>query len=595
MVQVNRSFLTCLILLAFLSSLPAALPELFPVDQLRPGLRGQTLTVMQGIEIVSLETEVLGVLKNGLGPGKDLIIGKLVDEKSNLTGAVHGMSGSPLYIDGKLVGALSRRLMQFEKDGHCGFTPIRDMLDVQSRGRGRNDPDKGPSPFWGFGSVPGRDVASSLMDSRLVIKPDTGQWLAVPFSMTGWSESMLSALRPIFSQMAGFLPVAAGSGEHSGTSKKIEIRPGSALSVLLIDGDIRAGGTGTATTVDGNQVTAFGHPMMGIGPTELPLAGAEIITTMPSYSVPHKIANIGPAAGTIWQDRLSAISGEVGRLPEMARYEIRRQHEKQARPCMKGTFVKEEWLAPQLLMMLMAQSVMEEQDFSREATVRMAGEIRFKGLPSLTIKGLYSGGQEQRVSALMDQMIPLSNLYQSFPRQIEVESLTLSVETYERSSEWVVETLNVRTKKLKKGEKIESLVRLKDGSGRKRLEEVSLEVPEELKGTAFQLRVSSGRQLQSAEKNLLKTGGIARAADYLNAMNTFFEQDVLYFQIITQEQGVLSRNHTQLGLPYSVGQVMRDSDHEAVQTLSTAKVWQQQEIRLPGVVTGSLELGMEME
>jgi len=576
-------------------TLYAALPELFPVEDLRPGLRGKTHTVMQGTEIITLETEILGVLKNGLGPGKDLIIGKLIDEKSSLTGAVHGavhgMSGSPLYIDGKLVGALSRRLMQFEKDGHCGFTPIRDMLDVQNRGREKKDFDKGPSPFLAFW---GRGTLNASADLALQIKPDNGQWLAVPLNLSGFSESMISSLRPLFSRMTGFLPVASGSAGPA-SLPITPIRPGSALSVLFIDGDIRAGGTGTATTVDGNKVTAFGHPMMGIGPTELPLAGAEIITTMPSYAVPHKISNIGPAAGTIWQDRLSAISGETGRLPVMATYEIRRKHENEPRPAWKGTFVKEEWLAPQVIMLLMARSLMDQQDFSREATLKLEGELRFKGLPPLSIKGLYSGGSDQRLAAIFDQMAPLMNLYQAFPRQIDVESLTLSVESFERSAQWEVETVNVRNRKLRQGEKIQVLVRLKNGLGGKRLEELSLEVPEELKKTAFRLRVASGSYLQAADANMRGMAGIANASDYLRAVNRLYEPDALYLQAITLEQGVLSRNSPQLGLPYSVGEVVKDSEREALRPFSGAKVWSQRKVRLSGIVSGFRESAMEIE
>src|SRR5580700_4658412 len=111
---------------------PPAQPEILPVDQIKPGMHGLTYTVMKGNEIVPLQTEVVGVAKNALGPGLDLIIGRLVDEKTRLTGAVHGMSGSPLYVDGKLVGALSLRIATFEKDGQCGFTPIADMMKVEN-------------------------------------------------------------------------------------------------------------------------------------------------------------------------------------------------------------------------------------------------------------------------------------------------------------------------------------------------------------------------------------------------------------------------------------------------------------------------------
>jgi hypothetical protein len=583
-----------LLLLGFcLSMLPmlgrAALPELFPVEQLKPGLRGQTYTVLQGTEVVPLETEILGVLANGLGPGKDLIIGKLVDEKSRLTGAVHGMSGSPLYIEGKLVGALSRRLVLFEKDGHCGFTPIRDMLDVAQRKKGGSEPDHWPMAFSRLWNQSGSPALPR-------IKPDMGQHLSIPLSVSGWTEGMLASLSPLFSSMPG-VTLVAGSVGSSGVAraKKIPIQPGSALAVVLIDGDIRAGGTGTTTTVDGNQVTAFGHSMIGLGPTELPLAGAEIITTMPSYLVPHKISNMGVVSGTIWQDRLSAVAGEVGRVPAMAQYEISRRHQNENRPSYQGRFVKNDYLAPRVLSILMATALLDEQDFSTEATLKLSGEIHFKGLPKLRLKGLYSGDVGQRITALMDQLFVVEYLYEHFPKQIEVEKLKLSVESYERAAQWTVESMSVRKKKLKRGEKVQAFFRLKNGKGEKKVEEMELQVPEELKGKSVRLRLMGGDQLQRAERNLRGIAGSANPSDYLSSLGAEFDPQAFYLQITTSEAGVMSRNRAQIGLPYSISQVVDGNRYEALLDFSGVHIWAQTEMKLSGVALGSQEIVMEVE
>lgn len=578
--------------LLFLASvLKASTVENFPVEDIKPGMRGTTLTVMQGTEIISLETELLGVLKNGLGPGKDLIIGKLVDERTRLTGAVHGMSGSPLYVQGKLVGALSRRLMSFEKDGHCGFTPIADMLDVQNRGQGKQLERTGLSPFL---SAWNSQAASAALSKSLTPQLDTGSWLSVPLGMSGWSEGMISSMGELFRGMTGLLPVSSSSS--GGSSKTtIEMKPGSALSVVLIDGDLKAGGTGTATTVDGSRVTGFGHPMMGIGPTELPMAAAEIITTMPSYLVPHKISNIGALCGTIWQDRLSAVSGELGAIPKMAQYEIHKKHEGQNRPSLKGTFVKEEWIAPQLMAMLLARAVMDQQDFSEDSTLQLRGEIVFKGLPKLEIRGLYSGGMSERFRSLFDQLSPLMNLYSSFPKQIEVEAFRVKVETFERASQWQLETLNVREQKLVKGQTVQALLKFKNGLGQARFEEVELSVPEELKQTSFSLRAIAGAQLQAADRTQKNLVGSAQASDLIRALNQYFEPNVLFLQLITNEEGTMSRNQLQLGLPYSVSKIRTGTEAESLRIVSSAKVWTEKRVTMPGVVTGSLKTELEIK
>ncbi|NJK91896.1 MAG: hypothetical protein HC904_08755 [Blastochloris sp.] len=582
-------------LLGLASSLWAAPLALFPADQIRPGMRGQTHTVMQGTEIIVLETELLGVQKDAFGPGRDMIIGKLVDEKTRLTGAVHGMSGSPLYIEGKLVGALSRRLMLFEKDGHCGFTPIADILDVQRRGRGKKEERQGAIPFFRVKTSAGGEMSPEFLPVPAPGSNQMGEWLGVPLSVSGWSDQAGEILNKVFRGLSGAVPVmASGPGQGKAIAAS-EIRPGSPLSVLLVDGDIRMGGTGTATTVDGNKITAFGHPMLGVGSTELPLAGAEIITTMPSYYMPHKIANIGTAVGTLWQDRLSCIAGELGPIPQQAAYHVTRRHEDEKRPEWKGSFVKEEWLAPRIMVLLMMRSLMDAQDMSLEATFRLEGELRFKGLPPMKISSVLSGGFEERFFEVLMQMMPVAQLYEQFPKQIEVESFDLKVESFERASQWEVETVQVREAELKPGQTVKALIRLKNGRGETRLEECELKLPEELKRGNFQLRAMSGNALQQQSRRLRNVAGATSPAQFIQSHQEFFSANQLYVQVVTQQSGVVSRNRVQLGLPYSIGQVTRQNEQVGVADVVGQRVWTQQEIRLNGVVRGGEEIRLEIK
>ncbi|HEY8965958.1 MAG TPA: sporulation protein SpoOM, partial [Candidatus Methylacidiphilales bacterium] len=287
---------------------PAQVPtptRLIPTSEIKPGMHGVSYTVLQGSEIVPLDTEILGVAENALGPGYDLIIGKLVDPKSALVEAVHGMSGSPLYIDGRLAGALSRRLTQFEKDGHCGFTPIADMLRVEGpdgKGTFASRAAKGEAsepPFSVEGLLRGQ-IAGAVASPGFAA-------LGVPLSVTGLSAELTGKVLKSFGMEAsGWIPVSGGSRSEARLAKA-ELQPGSPVSAVLMTGDLAAAGTGTLTWRDGDRVLAFGHPMLGVGRSAWGLAPAEIITTIPSYLYPHKLANTGPVVGTIVQDRLSAV------------------------------------------------------------------------------------------------------------------------------------------------------------------------------------------------------------------------------------------------------------------------------------------------
>jgi len=436
MCPVLRISAALMLSLALLVSELHAVPEFFPLSEIKPGMKGTVYTVMQGSEVVPIEAEILGILDGGLGPGRDMIIGKLVDEKTKLTGAVHGMSGSPLMINGKLAGALSRRLGAFEKDGHCGFTPAKDMQDVSRRGH-RDDSDM------------------RLPESSLVVTP-----LTVSGGANGWGilEEKLKEWFP------GTLPVVGG-----GAGKKPKELPpleaGSAMAVVLMDGDITVASTGTVTWVDGDQVVAFGHAMFGLGPTEFPIAPAEIITVLPSYLRPYKIANAGTINGTLDQDRHSAVSGRVGPVPDMAKYKIERKHNNEVRPIWEGRLVKHHLVAPQLIATLASNAMMDAQDVSGDFSMRSETRVKFTGLDEYVMEGYYSGGQMDRIIGMFDQLIPLMQLMGKYGRELELESVQLNVETIETRRSWVISSMDTESSEVEVGKELNFIIKLKNVLG----------------------------------------------------------------------------------------------------------------------------------
>jgi hypothetical protein len=304
-------------------SAPAAVavedPPIFPLKDIKAGQRARGWTVFEsGKGPEPFEAVVLGVMKGYLGPGEDLIIARLEGKQIERTGVIAGMSGSPVYIDGKLVGAVGYRFGSFTKDAIAGITPIERMLTAAS-------PAADGSP-----ASPRRASSSSSPSSSGGAKagPMTawgrGEPIAVPVSVSGLSPQVLEAFQPLLAER-GYGPVVAAGGASGGTStsKPVRFYAGGPIAGDIIEGDINMGAIGTVTWVKGNRFLAFGHPFMGNGATAMPVANAEIITTVASDAGSWKMGQPTTPVGRLSDDRLHAIAGTMGETPPMVPLTVR--------------------------------------------------------------------------------------------------------------------------------------------------------------------------------------------------------------------------------------------------------------------------------
>ncbi len=282
---------------------------LMPLSDLRAGQKGEVWTVFQGTKPEPFAVEVTGIIQNALGPGKSIILCRMTDPRVQDMGAVAGMSGSPLYIDGKFAGALSYQIQRFETVRYAGFTPAADMDEVADRVGSGTPADLAPPSGDSAPPATSTDADSPFKPMRPV------------FALGGVSPRTASIMAPQFERLGlGVVALGGGSqGSQAGAAAApvTTLRPGDAVSVALTTGDITLAGTGTVSRVDGNRIVAFGHPMMGLGDVQLPMCSAEVVAILPSALESFKIANVGPVIGCISQDRLSAVSGLLGPGPEM--------------------------------------------------------------------------------------------------------------------------------------------------------------------------------------------------------------------------------------------------------------------------------------
>ncbi|SDU08607.1 hypothetical protein SAMN05444156_1876 [Verrucomicrobium sp. GAS474] len=588
--------------LASLTTAQAQVPtptRIMPVKELRTGMHGTTYTVLQGSEIVPLDTEILGVAENGLGPGYDLIIGKLVDPKSAVVEAVHGMSGSPLYVDGRLVGALSRRLTQFEKDGHCGFTPIEDMLRIEGPDRkgtfasrpAKPAPASGEPPFAVAGLIRGTMGAASGGSNG-----SSGfATLGVPLSITGLSAELTGKLLRTFGlEASGWVPVSGGSRSEAGLAKA-ELKPGSPVAAVLMTGDVGMAGTGTLTWREGNRIVAFGHPMMGVGRSAWGMAPAEIITTIPSYLYPHKLSNTGPIVGTIAQDRLSAVGGVIGQMPPTAPYRIARTEEGKALSPLQGTFIADPDYAPLLLTSAIAAAVASGNEEGRAIYLRARGQVTFRNLPPLDLGGVYSGENGDLMAALSSFVSPLQALYRQNWLKPEVAALDLAVEMEQAPRVWTIRDARLETPEVSLGTGdrrvfVEVVLReVNKGIEERRRIEVPL--PAALKGGEIRVRVSGADPIDDAafSRNVASLNDAAGLVALLNRRNLEHRNDRVYVRLETDAPGRTVSGTEMPSLPPSVLAVMGGTDggpSTSTAALSQA-VWAEGSADLPGVVAGT--------
>ncbi len=362
--------------------------EAYPLDQVKPGQKATAWTVFEGSEVEPVPIEIIGVWKNAWGPKQDIILAKMFG-KALRTGVAGGMSGSPVYIDGKLVGAVSLRISVFSPDAICGITPIDLMLEINQFDSSKPADAKTPQTVAGNRAV---NVPDHVLSGALM------QPIETPLTFSGFHESTLRHFGPALQQM-GLRPVmgggAAGANYETKPASdwKSSLQPGQPIVGVLVSGDMNVSGLGTVTYNDGNKVLGFGHPFFNMGPVDMPMAKGEILTVLSSSFQPNKVGNATDIVGALRQDRHSGIQGLLGEQADTipVTVKVRNLAATGSAPREKdfrfNVFVNQKW-TPFLMTMTLFNSISGLNEFSDETTYRLSGQVDLDGLPSINLAGM---------------------------------------------------------------------------------------------------------------------------------------------------------------------------------------------------------------
>jgi hypothetical protein len=496
------------------------------LEDVKPGMRGTGKTVFQGNRIEEFQVEILGTLEN-LGPKQSVILARLSGGPLDRTGVMQGMSGSPVYIDGKLVGAVAMTFA-FSKEPIAGIRPIREMLEVE----------KGPS------KTEVRPTAAIREPINLLTKPEdvmSGQSrlveIATPVSFGGFTRATLDHFAPQL-RAVGLEPLqglTGGGTPTSGFGDPSLIQPGSMISVQLLSGDMSIGAEGTVTAVDGGRVYGFGHRFLSVGPTEMPFARAEVIALLPNLSTSFKISASREWMGSITQDRSVGIAGMLGRRADMVPFTISvSDPESPAGRAMsyRMQMVNDRVLAPLLVQVALYSAIDATERTMGVASLEVRGHINFQGaVPPIQLDNVYTGDVNVPLQASLNTAIPLAYLMQSGFDALKLKDIAIDVRSFDRKKQYQIDQAWTSVREARPGDDIDVMVTMSGENGVEMTRRTKYHVPVGAPPGPLYLTIADGATTNLTEYQQLLTAAPKTPTQLVQFLNGMRPNNKAYIRI----------------------------------------------------------------
>jgi hypothetical protein len=444
--------------LVFALAQAGAATNFLPLKDIKAGMRGVGKTVFSGDRIEDFQVEILGVLEN-IGPKESLILARLSGGPLASVGVMQGMSGSPVYIDGKLIGAVAMAF-PFSKEPIAGIRPIADML-APSEG-GKQLPRAGV-PLTGtdvLAALPKR--AETLFGASKMID------ISTPVSFGGFTREAIERFSPQLRGL-GLEPlqgVSGGGRMPAAMGLRSALKPGSMISVQLVTGDLSMGADGTVTYIDGERIYAFGHRFLSVGSTDLPFARSEVLTLLPSLSSSFKISSPRELMGSISQDRDTAVAGELGRRAAMVPVSIHVASPNGKRSSYRMEMVDDRFLSPFLLQMSVFSAIDATERTVGSSSFLVKGQIGFHdGAVPVKLDNMYAGDANSAMQVALSAAIPLAYVLQGGFDKLRVKNVALEIESFDQKKQLQIDHVFAGRHEAHPGESIELTIGLAGENG----------------------------------------------------------------------------------------------------------------------------------
>ncbi|MBK9215213.1 MAG: hypothetical protein IPM59_06380 [Chloracidobacterium sp.] len=601
----------CISVVAFLALLSSAIPSLadisvMPVSEIREGMRGTAKSVFRGSQPEEFSVEILGVLPNWIGPGQDMIVGKLSGANAERTFVFAGMSGSPVYINGKLVGAISYSF-PFAKEPICGITPFEQMRSLveaapQTIGQARQPvsfsladlaTDRATPDVGGLSS---QGTAANVFDAALSsVAVQSFVRIATPVTFSGISQRALDLIAPEF-ERAGFVPIAAagGDGRMSGLKKAdaTTLLAGDSVVVHLSRGDIQIAAAGTVTHRDGNKIYAFGHPFFSLGSADLPMSESHVVTVVPNTNNSFKLAVSDALVGSMTQDRATGIYGMLGREPQMMPVTIRINTSRGRKETVRFETAVDDLLTGLILNAGIANTLIGNERGIGESTIEVGGEIRIRGGAPLRLSRRFVGPQATGLTAAAVS-VPVTALLRAGFDGLQITGVDVDLSVTEGSRTAVIDRLSVDRNRVRAGESVEVTLNQRSANGEIVTRKIPVTVPEAAMPGPLSITVADGGAAQQASAVTHFTP--LSTAEFVSTFNRLKRSDRLYLMMSRPSVGAVIGVSEMPGLPPSVLATINSQRSAGMVKPTTNAVLA--EFELPPsdlVVTGSQSLTIEV-
>ena len=584
-------FLALLAFMAFFAALcliPGVLeaqqPEILPLSQVRAGMQGYAYTIFAGDRIEKFDLEVLGVLDNFLGPKQSIILIQLKGPKVEHTGVVAGMSGSPVYLDGKLAGALSLKLGIFTKEPIAGVTPIQDVL---------NPPPSASAevPLQQFGA-PAGTAASAMLPSGSELEP-----IETPLVFSGFQPA---ALEQFANQLQGYGLVAAQGGTTAPSPQDGHLVPGDMAGMVLVQGDASINSACTVTAIEGDRVFLCGHPFLSLGDVQLPMARSHVVMTLSSELASTKIVNVAGSIGTITGDHLTAVTGKLGAPPAMIPLDLSLRAGNSEKK-LHFEIVNHPKLTPLLVALTTFNGLTQNPVYGESTTLHLTGEIRLQGHPAVEIENTFAPGDTLSPDgfpiALTMQNV-FARLYSNTFEPTKVAGITLHVESVPGRKSFTIESAWLEKGEAAPGETLRVRVLVRPYRGAPQIEETTVRVPvQATRGTTLRVLVSDGDLMNRASRGFAFAnvgGGPAGLDQLISLLNRERRNDRLYVGLFVPSPTLLWDDKELPNIPLSQINIVDGRPAPGSVQVLRESLASEASIPLGGPVSGVISLNLQI-
>lgn len=540
-------------------------PKLMPVEDVRIGMKGHGMSVFQGSKPERFEFEVLGTVNGLANPKQNIIIARLSGPLVDRTGVFAGMSGSPVYIDGKLVGAVAYAF-PFSKEAIAGIQPIQNMISVVEHGTDAEPRQSTPLSFntlmamagGGQGSATNtttggaRAVSSGANFGGQAIIP-----IATPVTFSGVPQSVLEMFADDLKKL-GIQPVAGLGGSSSTTAAMTPfndntLTAGSSVNVQLARGDFSFDAAGTVTYRDGDRIYAFGHPFLASGATSWPMAESSVVTVVPNMNNSFKLTTSGNLVGSINQDRSTTVFGKLGEVPQMIPVKLNVRTSRNKTETYNYELINDPLLTPILMRIAMVSAIQATERQMGQQTIKVNGRISVKGQPDVVIDNAFATANGAAVFAVLGVERPLAALLNSGFDGIHVGGIEVNVTSLDSRATGALSRLWIDKTEARRGEKIEIQAFARKDNGSEFVERIQFEIPADAPVGQLLILVGDGSAINQSDARA-QSGDFTpkNLTQLVGAINKLKKNNRLYLKVLAASTGAVVHTQEMPSLPPSV-------------------------------------------